>query len=174
MTTHLLERFPDAREGELTKIRSNLVSGVTLHACARCLGLDKHLFFGSGESIIGREDSSILGDAFEALAGAIYLDGGLHAAQTFILKFLEEHVAPVISDPEEINPKGRLQEIFQKAGKQLPVYELIDPEPSTDTSKPFRSSVSYNGKILGIGDGQNKKESQKEAAREALKYLEDS
>lgn len=172
ITKQLFDHCPDLREGKLTTLRAHLVKGATLHHCAKRVELDKHLRAGSAEkNNIKNESCSILGDAFEALAAAIYLDGGLDAAQRFVLKATEEPFKNPVMELEEANPKGRLQEIFQAKGLGLPIYDLIERAEHNGVMI-FRSSVSYQGELIGVGTGCNKKESEKAAAREALKRFE--
>ncbi len=112
---HLYRRFPEAAEGQLTKNRARLVSGETLAVYAKRVGLGEHLMMGKGdESNGGRLRSSTLADAFEALVGAMFLDGGFDSARAFVLAQAREQLATVHQQPPlEINPKGQLQEILQ-------------------------------------------------------------
>lgn len=168
ITTHLFELFPDFKEGRLTKIRTRLVSRTALKAYAADLQLGKYLIMGRGEEASGgRERSSILGNSFEALIGAIYLDGGIEAARIFILKHAKEHLNNVVTEPEEINPKGRLQELLQSLSAEIPTYELLE-ETGAAHLKQFRCSVFWNGKTLGVGEGNSKKKAEVAAATEAL------
>ena len=91
-------------------------------------------------------------NSFEALIGAIYLDGGLEASRAFILRRAEEHLNHVITEPEEINPKGRLQELLQSFSAAIPTYELLE-ETGAAHLKQFRCCVFWNGKTLGVGEG---------------------
>ena|SRR3990167_11463280 len=171
ITRHIFHLFPHFHEGQLTKIRTRLVSRTALKAYAAHLDLGKYLIMGRGEEASGgRQRSSILGDSFEALIGAIYLDGGLDAAQTFILKEAEGHLNHAIIEPEEINPKGHLQEHLQSLAPSPPIYELIE-ERGASHSKCFRYRVLWEGKELGIGEGRSKKEAEVAAAMEALKTV---
>ena len=123
ITAHLFELFPRFEEGPLTKIRTRLVSRTALKAYASRLDLGKYLIMGRGEETSGgRERSSILGDSFEALIGAIYLDSDFSQARKFILQEAKEHLHRVTLEPEEINPKGRLQELLQSKAPSSPVY----------------------------------------------------
>jgi ribonuclease-3 len=171
ITAHLFELFPDFKEGRLTKIRTRLVSRTALKAYATDLQLGKYLIMGRGEEASGgRERSSILGNSFEALIGAIYLDGGLDASRIFILKHAKEHLNHVVTEPEEINPKGRLQEFLQSLSSEIPEYELLE-ESGAAHLKQFRCRVFWNGKTLGIGQGNSKKKAEVAAATEALNHL---
>lgn len=171
ITAHLFELFPDFKEGRLTKIRTRLVSRTALKAYAADLQLGKYLIMGRGEEASGgRERSSILGNSFEALIGAIYLDGGIDSSRSFILKHAKEHLSHVIIEPEEINPKGRLQELLQSRSSEIPTYELLE-ERGAAHLKQFRCRVFWNGNTLGIGEGNSKKKAEVAAAIEALNYL---
>lgn len=171
ITQHLFEIFPHFKEGQLTKIRTHLVSKTALQAYAASLGLGADLVLGRGEEASGgRKRSSILGDAFEALIGAIYLDGGLEVSRAFILKQAAGRLQGITSEPEDINPKGRLQELLQSLSSQAPFYELIE-ESGAAHSKHFRCAVLWEKKTLGIGEGKSKKEAEVAAAVQALAML---
>lgn len=174
ITQHLFEIFPSFEEGQLTKIRTRLVSKTALQAYATRLELGKHLILGRGEEASGgRKRSSILGDSFEALIGAIYLDGGLEVSRSFILYHASEHLNDITLKPADINPKGHLQELLQSRGTQAPSYELIE-ESGAAHSKSFRYAVLSEGTILGVGEGKSKKEAEIAAASDALSRLIES
>ena len=176
-TEHLFRRFPDAGEGQLTKLRARLVSGETLAVYARRFALGDHLMIGRGdESNGGRRRTSTLADAFEALVGAMYLDGGLGAARSFVLNQAREQLAGVHQQaPIEVNPKGRLQEILQalpprdgdSAAPRNPTY-LILGQAGPDHAKSFTASVRWNGLTLGQGTGASKQQAESAAAIDAL------
>ncbi len=171
MTVHLFEIFPEFEEGPLTKIRTRLVSRTALKAYAASLDLGKYLIMGRGEETSGgRERASILGDSFEALIGAIYLDSDFARAQKFILQQAAAHLHRVALEPEEINPKGRLQEILQSKAPSPPIYEHLE-ERGKAHLKYFRCRVVWEGKELGFGEGRSKKEAEVAAATQALKSL---
>ena len=168
ITEELFLRFPDFTEGQLTKIRTRLVSRTALKEHARQLRLGEHLMMGRGEEASGgRDRASTLGDSFEALVGGIYLDGGLRAAKQFILKVAAENLTTVAAEPEEINPKGKLQELLQAVAPSSPVYELLD-ESGPEHLKHFRCRVVWEGLNLGEGAGHSKKEAEVAAASVAL------
>ena len=168
ITEELFLRFPDFSEGQLTKIRTRLVSRMALKEHAKTLRLGEHLMMGRGEEASGgRDRASTLGDSFEALVGGIYVDGGLKAAKLFILKVAAENLATVTAEPEEINPKGKLQELLQAVAPSSPVYELLE-ESGPEHLKHFRCQVVWEGMILGEGSGHSKKEAEVVAAGEAL------
>lgn len=168
ITEELFARFPDFTEGQLTKIRTRLVSRTALKEHARHLRLGEHLMMGRGEEASGgRERSSTLGDSFEALVGGIYLDGGLRAAKNFILKVAAKDLATVAAEPEEINPKGKLQEVLQALAPSAPAYELLE-ESGPEHLKLFRCKVVWESLDLGEGSGRSKKEAEVAAAVAAL------
>ena len=168
ITEELFGRFPDFTEGQLTKIRTRLVSRPALREHAARLRLGEHLMLGRGEEASGgRERASTLADSFEALVGGVYLDGGLRAAQQFILRVAAKDLETVSREPEEINPKGKLQELLQALAPSAPSYEILE-ESGPEHLKSFRCRVVWEGLTLGLGEGRNKKESEVAAATQAL------
>ena len=168
ITEELFGRFPDFTEGQLTKLRTRLVSRHALREHAAILRLGEHLMMGRGEEAGGgRERSSTLGDSFEALIGGIYMDGGFRAAQQFILRVTAKDLETVSREPEEINPKGKLQELLQSLAPSSPTYEIVH-ESGPEHLKNFRCSVSWEGILLGEGEGHSKKEAEVTAAVAAL------
>ena len=176
---HLYRRFTDAAEGLLTKSRARLVSGEALAVYAQGIALGDHLMMGRGDdSSGGRRRTSTLADAFEALVGAIYLDGGLGAARAFVLAHAREQLATVHHQaPLEINPKGRLQEILQSlppaAGVNLatprnPTYRIVS-QSGPDHAKSFTAEVHWSGLLLGTGLGASKQQAESNAAINALR-----
>ena len=168
ITEELFHKFPDFTEGQLTKIRTRLVSRTALKVHASTLNLGEHLMMGRGEEASGgRERASTLGDSFEALIGGIYLDGGLGAARIFILRVAADDLDAVAAEPEEINPKGKLQELLQALAPSAPAYELLE-ESGPEHLKQFRCRVCWEGRTLGEGEGRSKKEAEVAAADAAL------
>ena len=165
-TTYLYKKHPNVMEGELTRMRANLVCEGSLCESARKIELGRYLFLGKGEdSGGGRERDSILADAFEALIGAMYLDSGFEAASKFVHKFVLEKEGGAISDY-----KTTLQEIVQKNhGEQLS-YRLLGAD-GPDHAKNFRVEVLLNSNVIGRGEGHSKKEAEQRAAREALELM---
>ncbi len=172
ITDYLLEKYPEKREGELARIKGHLVSKGTLAYLARRIGLGPYIFLGSGDEKHGvREKESTLANAFEALIGAIYLDGGFEKAKSFLLSQLEA----VLSEMDKRvfkrkDPKTELQEILQKRYKALPRYEIVSVN-GPEHEPTFKVRIVFRGKVLGVGMGRNKKEAEKNAAREALSML---
>lgn len=168
VTEHLFQMFKDFSEGQMTKLRTRIVSRMALRERAIALGLGSFLMMGRGEeSSGGRERASNIADAFEAVVGAIYLDGGFEASRIFLLRQMEEVFADLASQPEEINPKGILQEKLQSIAPNAPAYELLS-QTGPEHSKRFICRVMWNGQELGRGEGLSKKEAQVAAAECAL------
>ncbi len=171
VTEHLYLKLASFSEGKLTKIRSVMVSKDILAKWANRLSLGKYIILGKGEdSTGGRKKLSILADCFEALLGAIYLDSGLQKAKKIILSFIKEEMELIIKGKHGDDYKTLLQEISQKKMKCLPKYFLIK-EKGPDHKKIFCIEVKLKEKTHGTGTGENKKEAEQDAAREALKKL---
>ncbi len=158
------ENYPDMSEGDMTQKRSSMVCEPALAFCARDLCLGKYVLLGKGEEATGgRERDSIISDVMEAVLGAIYLDGGFEKAQRFGQKF-------ILSDLENkqlfYDSKTILQEKVQRAGKQL-VYALVD-ESGPEHNKIFTVEARLDGKVVGTGQGRNKKAAQQKAAYQVL------
>lgn len=168
LTDKLYREFPANCEGKLTKLRSQLVSRSALYVYAEKLDLGQFLLLGKGEaSTGGRERPSNLADAFEAIMGAIYLDGGLESARRFLFQNLGDLISQTINEPYINNPKGELQETLQAISTNSPIYELLSEE-GPDHEKVFISAVIWEGLQLGAGRGSSKKESETRAATDAL------
>ena len=163
---------PELPEGDLTRLKIAAVSGSMLTAVAEELGLADALFLGSSERAAGeRGRASALENAFEALVGALYLDGGFEAARTFVGRVL----GPVVADAKtllEAHPKSALQELVQASGRQV-IYHIIDTE-GPPHARMFTASVEVDGVALGEGRGSSKREAQMRAAEEALLRLSSS
>ena len=160
----LYKLLSEKEEGVLSKIKANLVSRKNLYFWAKQLNLGKYLLLGQGEiSSGGRERSSILSNAMEAVLGAIYLDGGFDAVSKVILAWFETQKIEV--DLQDY--KSVLQEYMQKLGKSVPEYEIVETiGPEHD--KIFTAVVYEQGKELGRGKGHNKKSAHQDAAKNAL------
>jgi|ERR1051325_11642194 ribonuclease-3 len=171
LTQKLYEKFPAFGEGPLTKARAKLVNRRTLAEHARHLGLGRNLILSRGEEMHGgRERASALADTFEALLGAIFLDGGFEAAQEFILReflpaFGELSVIPILE-----NPKGELQEFLQSVSSEAPHYTVVSAT-GPDHDRLFECTVHHCGMELARGQGKSKKTAQSEAALAALNKL---
>lgn len=165
----LMRRFPEAKEGPLSKQRASIVNGRTLALKAQNIGLDTVVRLGKGEEKSGgREKVSILAAAFEAVIGAIYTDGGLAPAQ----RVVESLFADDIGGPAaERDYKTELQEIAYRRYRSQPVYELVAAR-GPDHAKRFTSRIRIAGRDLGTGEGRSKKQSEQAAARAALARIE--
>ncbi len=169
MTERLFRHFDEEAEGRLTKLRSRLVSRETLRTYALAIDLGAHLILGKGEEASGgRDRSSTLGDAFEALIGAIYLDSGLEAARDFVLTQAQADLEEIAEAPVDINPKGELQELLQSIAPPGPVYEVVGSS-GPEHDKVFSVEARWGGKVIGRGAGRNKKQAETAAAEEALR-----
>ena len=168
ITEYLFSNFRVAAEGQLTKLRSRLVSRDALKTHAAVLNLGRYILMGRGEeSSGGRERTSTLADAFEALIGALYLDGGLEVAKDFILMQTRADLERLAEEPVDINPKGDLQEFLQSISPHSPIYELVS-QSGPEHEKTFVSQVVWEGVVLGQGSGRSKKQAETAAALEAL------
>ena len=169
ISEHLFEHFGNAPEGQLTKLRSRLVSRETLKTYAAGLDLGQYLKMGRGEEASGgRTRISTLADAFEALIGAIYLDAGLEEARKFVLTQAASDLALIAEEPVDINPKGQLQELLQSISPQSPAYEVIS-QSGPEHDKTFAVQVVWEGMTLGQGRGRSKKQAETAAAEEAMR-----
>ncbi|MDA0811083.1 MAG: ribonuclease III [Verrucomicrobia bacterium] len=168
LTAELYRIFPKFNEGTLTKLRSRLVSRTALNLCAKSIHLGDYLLMGKGEDASGgRERASTLADALESLIGAVYLDSGLEAARDFVLRLCAEPLQEIVAEPDEINPKGHLQELLQAHSTVSPHYHIVSQQ-GPDHCKMFKAEVIWRGQILGIGCGKSKKLAETAAARSAL------
>jgi len=168
VTHHLYRLFPAFSEGQLTKLRSRIVSREGLKKHALALDLGAYLMLGRGEEASGgRDRSSTLADALEALIGAIYLDSDLETVRRFLLRVAGDEIAALARQPGEHNPKGELQEILQSISPASPAYEVIS-ETGPDHHKEFVCRVLWEGREVGRGVGQSKKQAEINAAADAL------
>ncbi len=166
VTEHIFGECPDFAEGQLAKIRSSTVSGASLAAAARDLGLGDHLLLGRGEQRSGgRDKQSILGDAFEAVVGAVYLDGGMDAARRVVLDTLGDTIDRAALAPGVEDYKTRLQELVARGGRGAPSYRVQGRGP--DHGREFTAVVLVDGDERGRGSGTTKKQAEQEAARVA-------
>jgi ribonuclease-3 len=168
ITEYLFGHFKDQPEGQLTKLRSRLVSRDALKAHAAAIDLGQFLLMGRGEEASGgRARTSTLADAFEALIGAIFLDGGLEETRKFILTQAKADLAQLAEEPVDINPKGNLQELLQSISPKSPVYEVLS-QSGPEHDKRFVVQAVWEGIVLGKGRGRSKKQAETAAAEEAM------
>ncbi|MCS7046141.1 MAG: ribonuclease III [Gemmataceae bacterium] len=163
----LFRRFPEYEEGELTKIKSAVVSRRTCARISRLLNLGRFLFLGKG--IHGGEalPANLLADVFESLVGAIYLDGGLEAVRPFILKYLNPEIEQVAEGEHAGNYKSSLQQLAQRDFEEIPQYRVLD-EKGPDHSKCFKVAAMIGRYHYPPAWGRNKKEAEQKAAMNAL------
>jgi ribonuclease-3 len=169
LTEELFRMFPEFPEGRLTKLRARLVSRQALAKFAARLDIGSFVMLGKGEeSSGGRKRVSTLADAFEALVGAVYLDGGTEPVREVILMVCGEKIDELVESPEERNPKGELQEALQAISPEAPCYRILS-ESGPDHRKVFQVEVIWQGRNLGSGRGKSKKEAEARAASDALR-----
>jgi ribonuclease-3 len=169
ITEQLYGHFQEKPEGDLTKLRSRLVSRETLKTYAAAIDLGDFLMMGRGEEASGgRQRPSTLADAFEALVGAIYLDSDLATVRKFIIAQAQPEFEQIEAAPTDINPKGDLQELLQAISPVSPAYETIS-ESGPEHNKTFVVRAVWEGKEIGQGTGHSKKQAETAAAEDALK-----
>jgi ribonuclease III len=165
----LFQRFPSVMEGELTKIKSVVVSGQTCAKISRQLGLEACLFVGKGMANAA-VPSSILGDVFESIVAAMFLDSDWQTAREFVLKHIKREVEQAVETSHESNFKSQLQHHAQKVFKLSPTYSLLE-ESGPDHKKFFRVFVQLGDRAFTAAAGRNKKQAQQRAASNALSEL---
>jgi ribonuclease-3 len=167
----LFRKYPRYNEGQKSKIKASVVSTQSLARHAERLGLGDHLILGRGEEKTGgRFKQALLADAYEALIAALYLDGGLEAATTFLLREMKEALDAGAEPAFTQDYKSALQERLQALGHPLPEYR-VSGEAGPDHRKVFSVEVVVSGDVLGTASGRAKKEAEQEAARLALTRL---
>ena len=167
----LFQRYPKASEGELSRLRANLVKGETLAGLARNLCLGDWLRLGSGELKSGGfRRESILSDAMEAIFGAVYLDGGMNACRDLVLRLLQDCLARLLSADELKDPKTRLQESLQARQQPLPIYNVLEIG-----GKPHAQSFTVEcvvDEFRAVAVGSSRRKAEQEAARQLLEQME--
>lgn len=167
----IYEKYPNLKEGEMTKVRATVVCGQNLTEVAKLHGFSDFLKLGKSEIICGGKNSSaILEDSVEAVIAAIYLDGGLEPAKEFIIKNLEKEIDKATKHVGIKDYKTVLQEKLQENGEVKIEYEIIK-EYGPDHNKSFEAEVKCEGKILATGRGKSKKEAQMQAAKKAIEEM---
>jgi len=167
----LMECFPKADEGELSKRRAALVNAKILAAKASAIELGLELRLGKGEEkSAGRKKPSILAAAFEAIIGAVYLDGGFSAARDLVARHFNVELRTNTRD-SPIDYKSRLQEVTQRLFRETPVYGLVEAS-GPDHDRAFVIELRVNGQLYGRGEGKSKKEAEQQAALQALAEIE--
>jgi ribonuclease-3 len=165
---HLYQRFPGWQEGQLTALRAELVRAETLAGFAAQIELGSYLLLGHGEELSGgRDRAAMLGDAFEALLGALYLDQGPETAQQFFVPFLQSHLESSAAETIVRDAKSRLQEWAQAIFHEPPTYVIVQ-ETGPDHAKQFAVEVRVANQVRGRGAGDSKQAAEQAAARAAL------
>lgn len=171
VSEHLFRNFPNIPEGKLSALRSRLVEASSCMEYVKKLTMNLYLLLGKGERTNdGKGRESILADLFEAIIGAIFLDGGLDAVRIFFFGHFLDDIEGRLNNPES-NWKAILQDYCQKKYQKTPVYEVLE-ETGPDHHKAFRIAVLTNDSISGIGEGMSKKEAQQKAAFDALQKID--
>jgi ribonuclease-3 len=170
----LYSEYPDVDEGKLTELRAHLVRRDTLARAAARFELGEYLQLGRGEDAAGgRRRPTNMARAYEALIGAIFLDGGLAKVRSFVKKSLADEFAALRESGMPYDPKSRLQEVIQSRWQTTPSYKLLKTE-GPDHARRFTVQVMVGGRSLGVGEGRSKQMAEKEAAQQALLDIDDA
>lgn len=170
VSRHLFFELPGVPEGQLTRLRASLVREESLSLAAIASIWENIFRLSHGEERTGgREKPSILADIMEAVIAAVYLDGGLEAAEALVKRALGDRMNPEF-DQDELDAKTKLQELLQSKAMSSPQYTVVD-EQGMPHERVFTVELHVNGRILGRGRGRSKKAAQQQAALEALKSL---
>ena len=171
VSDYIFNKYTDLPEGELTKIRANVVCESSLAERALKINLGNFLRLGKGEQLSGgRKRVSILADAMEAVIGALYIDGGLDVARKFVLATFVENVELAARGKLNKDYKTQLQELWQGKSKEKICYKVVG-EAGPDHNKIFEIELSIGSRVLGIGKGKSKKEAEQESAKKALEKM---
>ncbi|MCE5302104.1 MAG: ribonuclease III [Planctomycetaceae bacterium] len=168
----LYRQFPEYLEGDLTRIKSIVVSRQTCARMSELLGMQEFLILGKGMTTHSHLPSSLLADVFESLVAAIYLDGGDLASRQFIIRSITSEIESAVEGETGNNYKSLLQQLAQREHGATPTYQLLD-EKGPDHSKCFKMAAEVNGRRYQAAWGRNKKEAEQRAARNALCQLSD-
>lgn len=167
----LFERYPKAREGDLSRLRASLVKGDTLAEIARLLHLGDYLHLGGGELKSGGfRRPSILADALEAIFGAVYLDSDFATCRALILHVYQDRLADLPPAGELKDPKTRLQEILQAQGQPLPVYNVIEVSGAAH-EQHFTIECTLDDERSTVADGSSRRQAEQAAAQKALALM---
>jgi ribonuclease III len=168
----LYNRFPEMAEGSLTRLRAALVGNDQLAEFARQLGLGSVMQLGKGEDDSGgRNRTALLGGAFEAVVGALFLDQGIPAVRRFVEPLLEEASEDILEDRKDLDPKSGLQEWAQSQGLGTPYYQTVSAR-GPDHAKVYEVEVVIQGKVYGRGVGHSKQAAAKAAARGVIASMD--
>lgn len=167
ISAYLFKTFPSTQEGELSQLRAQIVNAKTCSLFTQKIKLEKFLLISKGKlQSFNEGKSSILGDLFEAILGAIYLDGGLNPVQEFIFSHFSQEIEAIVQCPMR-NWKAELQDYTQKLFHSVPTY-IVEKEEGPDHQKSFYVTVWIQKEMVGEGMGSSKKEAQMTAAKNAL------
>lgn len=165
----IFDKFPEYPEGDLTKLRSQVVCEDTLSLVAASLNVGNYLLLGKGEEASGgRERKSILADAVEAIIAAIYIDGGYRKAEEFVLDNLTKYIQLAVKGKIVTDHKSYLQEYYQSKSQNCKIRYVVTKEEGPDHEKMFHVNVLVNKAVVGQGSGKSKKLAEQDAARNAL------
>jgi ribonuclease-3 len=170
---YLFLKYPELSEGDLAKRKSAMVSGDALAGTARAWRLGDSLRLGKSEQELGKDKSSILEGATEALMGAIYLDSGcdLEVARRILQRFHFSREAEILGSEVFRNSKGSLLELTQKLGMGMPQYQLVEVG-GPEHSRVFHATVTVQGRLMGAGEGTSKKDAEVAAAQKAMRAMQ--
>ncbi|MGB7604068.1 MAG: ribonuclease III [Lutisporaceae bacterium] len=172
VSQYIFRNCKELAEGQLTRVRANIVCEASLYEAAEKIDLGEFLLISKGEELTGgRSRISILADAFEALIAAIYLDGGINKAKSFVLDTLKDIIKRAIQNKIVSDYKSYIQEYIQKTSQAKISYELLLEEGPAH-SRTFEIAMMLDDKTIGIGRGNSKKEAQQAAAKNAMEKLE--
>lgn len=170
ITAELFNKFPNAPEGELAKLRAAIVNSRALASVARAIGLGEFILLGKGEEASGGKDkSSILADAVEAILGAIYLEHGLQPTTEVILRLFSPIIDNANSIEATLDWKTSLSEVISSKDLAEPEYQISESGPDHD--KSFQAVITILGKVVSTGEGKSKKTAEQNAAKSAFEIL---
>jgi ribonuclease-3 len=173
ITEELYQRYPDLPEGQLAKLRAAVVNARALAVVGRTIGIGRYLKLGRGEETSGgRDKSSILADALEAVIGAYYLDQGIEASRGLVLRLFTDALAAAAGLGAGLDWKTSLQELSAERGLGAPEYVVVESGP--DHQKSFHATAVLAGQGVGEGEGNSKKEAEQRAAEQAWNFLAES
>lgn len=169
VSRYIFDKYPDYPEGDLTKLRSQVVCEDTLSLVAANLNVGSFLLLGKGEeSSGGRERKSILADAVEAIIAAIYIDGGYREAENFVLANITKYIQLAVKGKIISDYKSYLQEYYQSKSQSCKIRYVVTKEEGPDHEKMFHVNVAVNKTVVGSGAGKSKKLAEQDAAKNAL------
>ncbi|OON99978.1 MAG: ribonuclease III [Epulopiscium sp. Nele67-Bin004] len=171
VSEYLFKKYPNFQEGDLSKLRASIVCEASLAETAKTLDIGEFILLGKGEEMTGgKTRCSILADAFEAITGAMFVDGEFADVRKFLTNTLIASVKDVSTTELYTDYKTILQIEVQKEGKEAPKYQVID-ESGPDHDKDFVVQLTQEGKVIGTGKGKSKREAEQHAAHMALKQV---